>query len=203
MAEYEVEGGGRENLPPPPFTGNYKGGRLGLPETGPGSLATFWPRWWGLVIDELLLAPVFVASTIVRSANQHWVTGSDGIRHLVDDNAIPSMVSLAVAVIVGTYAVVLIGRWGKTVGQAAIGLLTIRMRDRAVPGYTVAAKRWAIFGVISVVGAFVDATSGPESAVPVLVLPWIQLLVYAWMLWDGNRQCLHDKFAGTIVVRTR
>jgi uncharacterized RDD family membrane protein YckC len=30
-----------------------------------------------------------------------------------------------------------------------------------------------------------------------------QTLDYLWMLWDPQRQCLHDKAARTIVVKLR
>jgi uncharacterized RDD family membrane protein YckC len=32
---------------------------------------------------------------------------------------------------------------------------------------------------------------------------WYALLDELWLLWDPRRQCLHDKWAGTVVVRTR
>jgi uncharacterized RDD family membrane protein YckC len=203
MAEYAVEGGGLEDLPPPPFSGSYKGGRLGLPEAGRGSLATFWPRFGGLLIDELVLLPVIVVSVLVRNAHRTLVVDPSGHRHYVYANAIAVVAAAVTTAIGGTYVIVLIGRRGKTVGQAAMGLVTLRIDDRAIPGYAVAARRWAIIGAIAIVNLLLELSSAQYATTLELFVPFVSVLVLAWMLWDLNRQGLHDKIGGTIVVRTR
>jgi uncharacterized RDD family membrane protein YckC len=32
------------------------------------------------------------------------------------------------------------------------------------------------------------------------ILGWLGLLDSLWCLWDADRQCLHDKIVGTLVV---
>jgi uncharacterized RDD family membrane protein YckC len=32
-------------------------------------------------------------------------------------------------------------------------------------------------------------------------LSWLGLVDFLWCLWDADGQCLHDKVAGTLVVR--
>ena len=32
------------------------------------------------------------------------------------------------------------------------------------------------------------------------IISIVQLADYVWMIWDGNKQTLHDKVAGTVVI---
>lgn len=85
----------------------------------------------------------------------------------------------------GAYEIVLIGRYGRTLGKRLAGLAVVRRVDGARPGYGRAMLRWAVYG-------------------PILWLPAANLLllgVWGWLLRDPARQGLHDKAAGTLVVR--
>jgi uncharacterized RDD family membrane protein YckC len=69
----------------------------------------------------------------------------------------------------------------------AVGIRVVQMLDGSLPNWGQAISRWAlpaVAGLIPVTGA----------------LGW--LLIYLWMLWDANRQGLHDKVAKTVVIRT-
>jgi uncharacterized RDD family membrane protein YckC len=83
------------------------------------------------------------------------------------------------------YHVEMFGRTGVTWGKQAMKLRLIRLDDLSAPvDRGVLAKRWA---TQSLVGAAVPFFS------------WIDGL---WQLWDKPyQQCLHDKAAGTIVVK--
>ena len=100
------------------------------------------------------------------------------------------VLSLAISAV---YWIVAIGRFGRTVGGLAVGVRAIDVNG-AVPGYGRATVRWAVpastslLGVIPFVGFFG---------------PLLQLLIYLWILWDPQRQGLHDKAAGTYVILDR
>jgi uncharacterized RDD family membrane protein YckC len=77
----------------------------------------------------------------------------------------------------------------------------IRVSDRQIPGYDVAARRWLVVGTISIVSSAVRYFAPPGASAIELGLQALDVLVLAWAIWDPNRQGLHDRFAGTIVVR--
>ena len=94
------------------------------------------------------------------------------------------MISLAMA---GAYYAVLNGsEMGQTFGKRAMG---IQVRDAGGSGGTIGAQRAALRYV----------TVGLFRIVPFFGL--FTLLDGLWPLWDPRRQALHDKIAGSVVVR--
>lgn len=67
---------------------------------------------------------------------------------------------------------------GQTLGQMALGIRVLGLDNGASIGYTRAFIRW----LVSIVSAIVV------------------LIGYLWMLWDGEKQCWHDKAANDVVV---
>jgi uncharacterized RDD family membrane protein YckC len=100
-----------------------------------------------------------------------------------------------IAVLVGAVYHVGFLRWrGATPGKMVLGL-QVRLRDQPGPlPWGVVLRRWLaqfgpnLLGLIPLVGTF----SGLYG-----------LLDGLWPLWDDKRQALHDKWAGTNVVRRR
>lgn len=82
------------------------------------------------------------------------------------------------------YRVEMMWRTGQTVGKRAMGLRVVRL-DPATPlTRAVATKRWLV------------------DSVAVQLVPLLGLLDGLWQLWDRPyRQCLHDKAAGTTLVK--
>ena len=72
------------------------------------------------------------------------------------------------------------GKTGQTPGNAVLGIRVVDVRDR--PGHPIGYGRAALRWVVSIVSAIVF------------------LLGYLWMLWDGEKQCWHDKAANDVVV---
>ena len=70
------------------------------------------------------------------------------------------------------------GPAGQTIGKKALGIRVIDLKAGGPIGYG--------RGVIRYLGRII-------STIPLL-------LGYFWMLWDGEKQTWHDKFAGSIVV---
>jgi uncharacterized RDD family membrane protein YckC len=95
---------------------------------------------------------------------------------------------LGVGLVVGaTYAIVLEGRSGQTLGKRALGLVVVA-EDGSPCGYGRAASR-ELLGRILIEGI----------SLAFLALPW--LLSYISAAWDGERQTWHDRIGQTIVVR--
>lgn len=79
----------------------------------------------------------------------------------------------------GAYFTLFIGSTrGQTPGQSALGIRAISFADGGSIGYGRALIRW--------IGSYVSAL--------------FIFLGYFWMLWDREKQCWHDKFAGSVVV---
>lgn len=73
------------------------------------------------------------------------------------------------------------GGWGKRI----VGLRVLRERDGALPGYGTGFLRTiapSLIGFAPLVGSI------------------LQLLDYLWCIWDKQKQTLHDKISGTVVV---
>lgn len=92
---------------------SYRGQRLGLPESGTGSLATTGPRLLAFLVDA-------IASGLVAAL---FVPHSGGLAHSLPGSW--SLIPLAVDYVLGTLLT------GRTVGMYLFGLRLIRVDRRA------------------------------------------------------------------------
>jgi uncharacterized RDD family membrane protein YckC len=84
------------------------------------------------------------------------------------------------------YQTLMIGLLGRTVGKMAMGTRVVRLVDGGRPGWSDALMRALLplaLGAIPRIGVFLG------------------VMVYSIALWNPLRQGLHDKAAGTLVVR--
>ncbi|SIS09564.1 RDD family protein [Williamsia sterculiae] len=102
-----------------PELGEYRGDSLGLPETGPGSLAGSWQRCLGLLVDWLMCGGVSLL--FVRFTSPHIST-----------------VVLAVWFVIGAVTVAL---FSFTPGQFVVGLRVVRVDGRTSIGVVRAVAR--------------------------------------------------------------
>jgi uncharacterized RDD family membrane protein YckC len=186
-------------LPPPPdqlgaLTGAMPSWR---PEDQAPSLnyAGFWARFAATLLDGLLLAPFAIALL--------WPVFStmmDEINRAIQENGTFDSTAWATryagrftgtALLLGAltylYQAVMIGQWNATVGKFALRL-RVRKPDGTPAGWREALLRPLLQVGASVVGVLVPI--GPLS-----------LIDYLWMLWDKQKQTLHDKVASTVVVQ--
>jgi uncharacterized RDD family membrane protein YckC len=96
------------------------------------------------------------------------------------------LISVGLSVLTGIYTVLLTKLKGQTLGKMAVGIKVVHTLDGSLPTWGHAIARWAL----PAAAALVPSVGG---------LCW--LLIYLWILWDPNRQGLHDKVAKTVVVR--
>ena len=85
---------------------------------------------------------------------------------------------------------------GKTLGKRVAGTYVVRARTGARPLLSNAIVRWAVPAAIEV--AYVVARDRLEA---VFVLA-ARVVVYAPLLWDRDGRGLHDRAAGTLVLRS-
>ena len=100
-----------------------------------------------------------------------------------------------------------IGMWrwkGATLGKLALGL---RLRRRDEPGrlpWRAVLLRFVAFNGVGLLPVAALLTG----SWPLIIVLWLAMTVYLfldllWPLWDRKRQALHDKVAGTNVVKIR
>jgi len=184
-------------LPPPAPTGwgapPWKGARYGRPQYGPGAVADPGTRLGARLLDGLLLAPVVIALAVIAIALVAPHAGPIFPRENADSNATvptPGFVWLYVAIfgaalsaslLFVVYEAVATQRYGRTLGKR-----WMHIRPVALDGSPLGPGR--SFGRA---GAYTLASW----------LSWLGLLSFLWCIWDADGQCLHDKVAGTLVVR--
>lgn len=134
--------------------GHYPGRLIGLPEEGPGSIATFGRRLAAFLTDGVI-------AQIIAMGVFGYRQGEGGVGVFT-----PTLVFLVMHLL-------LVATGGSTIGHRLLG-----MRVEAAP------RGWA----------------GPRRA---LVRTALMCLVIPMLISDRDERGLHDRLAGTILVRTR
>jgi uncharacterized RDD family membrane protein YckC len=189
------------NAPPPPPAPGPPAFPVGGPVPGgdrpPFDAATAPYASWGIrlggyLIDTVIFAVVVVVLLVVfRHSNTLEVhlmarRGTTRRRHI---SAVPFLITAVLYVVYGT---VLCGsKRGQTVGMMAVGVRAVREGSFGVLGYGRALARAVVEGVLRLI----------ELLFVLLGVIW--LLDMLFPLWDAKRQTLHDKVAGSVVVRLR
>ena len=152
-------------------------------------LASIGQRFVAFTLDCLLFAPLLVLDLLVRPPHQDPVTGATvlGPRSWILVVLFP-VLSLV-------YEIAFI-RWrGQTLGKMAVGIVVVDAKTGSLPGWRHAVVR-AVAPFIAariLVGTFEGAIGA--------VATTAAFLDDLWALFDRRRQTLHDKVAGTVVVR--
>jgi uncharacterized RDD family membrane protein YckC len=140
------------------------------------TLAPIGRRLAGLILDQLIIA--FPAVIVILALGY---TPSDNV---TSRSVLTFSVCLtAVAFVYYTTMVALLGR---TFGKMALGTRVVRLIDGRRPDWSESAMRALLplaLGAIPRVGVFLG------------------VMVYSMAMWSPLRQGLHDKAAGTLVVR--
>ena len=146
--------------------GSARGARLGLPPTGPGSMARLGRRVAALTIDWVACLAVAAVLLPVRADGPFLLRGD----------------ALGTLAVFAVENLVLVATLGHTLGHRLLGL-----QVRRVVGGGPAA------------GASVPprAPGFAQSLLRALLL----CLVLPAAVWDGDGRGLHDRAAGTVIVR--
>ena len=172
-------------LPPPPSPFPSAPGWAPPPEyIAPPAYAGFWIRVLASFIDALVLVPLYIPLAI-RMVNRMDINSSTSFSS-IDFTRMSSEVigwALVLQFVRYLYEFVMIGQWNATVGKFAVGIRVRRM-DGSPATWREAALRPLL-----------------ELIIGVLKISLASLLDDLWMLWDKQKQTLHDKVASTIVVK--
>lgn len=137
--------------------------------------AGWWSRVGATLIDGLLLAVPIVVLFILAGVT----AGEDE-----DSSAALIVIAYLLSILIPFvyYTVMHGGERGQTIGKRATG---IRVVDEKSGGRLSHGKAFGRYAITFVFSLFV---------IPIL-------LDYLWPLWDDRNQSLHDKVAGSLVVR--
>ncbi len=139
-------------------------------------LASFGRRIAGLLIDQVITTmPVFAVFYALGFAPREAITHGRAVWFTV-----------AITTVAVVYETVGIWRWGRTLGKLAAGTRVVGLVDGGGLDFTRSLQR-----------SLVPTTL---SAIP-QVGPLLGIGVYVWAFFDPLRQGVHDKAAGSIVVR--
>lgn len=138
-------------------------------------VASVTQRIGGALIDGLLTSMVVVVPLLL------------GLVSLDDlQQRISAGWAFALLIFGAAYTIVPTAVWGQTLGKVAVGTRVVADSDGSLPGWRRSTIRWAVpglFGRLPYIGIL------------------ISLVVTASLVVDARRRGLHDKAAGTIVVR--
>ncbi|MBI3887507.1 RDD family protein [Candidatus Microgenomates bacterium] len=143
--------------------------------------ASFGRRLGAVLLDGLILGvvgvivslPFTIVATVMNTAGDPSTVGVFG-------SMIGMIGSILNIVISFGYAIYFIGKDGQTLGKKALGIKVIRLNGEPKVGYTNAFLRESV-------GKFISS----------LILG----IGYLMMLGDQNKQTLHDKISGTVVIK--
>jgi uncharacterized RDD family membrane protein YckC len=138
-------------------------------------LASIWQRVAGAVLDGVLTSMVVVVPLLLGVIEVDSLEGG-----------LPWPVALGLFSFGAIYTIVPTALWGQTPGKIAIGTQVVVEEDGSVPGWRRAAVRWAVPGF--------------AGRLPYVGL-WVSLAVMATLIADRRRRGLHDRMAGTIVIK--
>ncbi len=140
------------------------------------AVASLAQRLGGVLVDGLLTSMVVVVPLLL------------GVVHFdtVADLRISAGWAGLLVAFGAVYTIVPTAVWGQTPGKLAVGSRVVVEADGSVPGWRRSAVRW-----------FVSEGVGQVPFVGI----WISLVVIGSLLFDPRRRGMHDKAAGTIVLR--
>ncbi|MEU9017628.1 RDD family protein [Actinomadura sp. NPDC048394] len=182
----------------------YGQGGYGPPSYGPGepgALASRGLRFAAGLIDRFIVGifnvPVALFAIRWDRLREAADTGQS-LKNPLDAYDIPRLVvGYAVVMLLSVaYYTVQHALWGKTIGKRAVGIRVVRADDHTA----------ASWGQIIARQGFVFLASAITTALTFLVpfgglFGFVAMLDNAWILWDRDRQAVHDMVAGTVVVR--
>ena len=193
--QYGQPGYGQPLPQAPPLPGY---GAPGGPQQAPaGRMA----RLGAGILDSVLLGVVSVPTALLSI---RWdrltdsVESGEPITDPLDMYNIPLLLGgyLVVFILGFGYFTVAHAKWGQTLGKKAFGIRVVKASDWSAVTWGQSIVREAVVYAISIVTVVLNFLT-PAAGIVGLV----GLLDNAWILWDERRQALHDKAAGTVVLK--
>ena len=114
-----------------------------------------------------------------------------------DDAAVVRTVTMVG--LVAAYEIVGVALWGRTIGKLVASTRVVALESGSTPGWSQACLRWAVPAIVSLGARFQG--NGLAGGLASMVSGVLTIVVYVGVLREPLRQGVHDKVAGTVVVR--
>jgi uncharacterized RDD family membrane protein YckC len=195
------DGTARDGTPGSPAPGYGTGARTARDP----ALAEWWQRLLARLVDDVILvvltSPVWIAGLlplfrrIQRLASHYPDLSQPAAVQAFNDSVNQQMAGMVgtflligagIGVISFGYDWLQHGLWGQTIGKRVMGTKVVTADTRSPISGQAACGRAAVYALVPVVPS---------------VGGLFALINESWLLWDPRRQCLHDKAAGTVVVK--
>ncbi|MFE9103994.1 RDD family protein [Actinomadura geliboluensis] len=188
-----VPGGPLPQAPPLPG--------YGVPGGPQEQLAGRLARLGAGILDSILLGILAMPAALAAirwDKMQESIDSGEPITNPMDLYNIPVLLAgYAVVFVVGfAYYTVLHVKWGQTLGKKAFGIRVVQASDRSAITWGQAFARQGFVYAIAIVTLVLNFLT-PAAG----ILGLVGLLDNAWILWDERRQAVHDKVAGTMVMK--
>jgi uncharacterized RDD family membrane protein YckC len=185
-----------------PYGPAYPAQATGFPAGPEPDLAEWWRRLLARLIDGVVLTALTlpIAIPLLTSSFRQFqqianrypdpnVPGAQAAISRADGKLFGMFLAyLAIVTVISfLYDAIQHGLWGQTLGKRALGTRVVSAYDRSKITGGMAAGRAAMYALLPLV----PLAGSVYSLVDVL-----------WLLGDRRRQCLHDKPAHTIVIKT-
>jgi uncharacterized RDD family membrane protein YckC len=185
-----------------PYGAAYPSYGAGSPPGPEPGLAEWWRRLLGRIIDTLIVGVVVVLIAIPllsgpfhrfqQVSNLYPDLNTPGAQAAISKADGKLFVAVWILSVIGAviwflYDSLQHAKWGQTIGKRALSTRVVSAYDRSPISGAAAAKRAAVYALIPVIP---------------LLGGIFAIINELWLLWDRRRQCLHDKAAHTIVIRT-
>ena len=154
-------------------------------QTGPsGPRANFGQRLLALLLDFVIVfIPLLIIFGLLGAFDD--IGGNDGRVQFFTPAEDILYTVIGLAVTWSYYTILEGGRSGQTIGKKALSIRVVRLESGGPIGYGRALGR--------------NAVRGLPGYIPLFGFFWV-LLDNLWMLWDREKQTLHDKVTKTLVV---
>ncbi len=145
------------------------------------TLASWGSRAVAYLLDWFLLSVAFVVALVAGIIMDATIAGAGSRSYGSSSSAcFTSCCQCLWILLVPFYFVFQHSHGGQTIGKKALGIKIVQIKNGATPDLGVATLR--------LIGYWISGL--------------ILYLGFLWPLWDDQKQALHDKIAGTLVIRT-
>ena len=169
---------------------------------GSVELADRSQRLGAVVVDALTGVALYIP--VLVSVIRNWNRTASPLANFTNAKG-GLMVSGVLALVLLVVTIVLVARYGQTIGKRALGIRVARPDGSKASLGRIFWLRNVVSSLLgAVVGGIIGAVVGFMGIVGVwtALLGYIYPLVDALMIFGETRQCLHDRIADTIVVKT-
>jgi len=168
-------------------------------------LASFWRRAGATALDSTILQLTLALLAVVIGGAPVGEVLSNREGAILDEWLRPEIgvwAAFVPVVLLALYDVLLLAR-GRTLGMMVTGVVAVHAGDHGPPGFLRSLVRWLLpLGLLAMVTAAPPVLASDLAEVVLVCFVGVVALDDLWMLWDPRAQTLHDKVAGTLVLRS-